>query len=144
MSKRISTENIGKAHFFPRKEGKNAVGNDAEVYCHRGNKVKTLASTYKDIGEPLGACLGPDFRKKYGVPKMAFPFSFPFQNGQFWPSCGQLVFLGGNERPRFRFFLRKQGKNVFCNDAGMNFYGENKVKTQSAAMSKRISTEETL
>ena len=47
--------------------------------------------------------------------KRLFPLSFPFQNGQFRPSCGQLVFLGGNERPRVRLFLRKQVKTFSAN-----------------------------
>ena len=75
--------------------------------------------------------------------KRLFPLSFPFQNGQFRPSCGQLVFLRGNGRPRVRLFLRKQGTNVFCNDAGVRFYSENNTTTQSAAMSKRISIAKT-
>ena len=86
MSKRISAEktwykcssNDAEAHFNREKKAKNAFGNDAEVHFHGENKVKTLASPYKDIREPLGACLGPDFRKKYGVPKTAFPFLVSF------------------------------------------------------------------
>ena len=89
---------------------------------------------------PYEPAWGQIFGKNMVSRKRLFPLSFPFQNGQFRPSCGQLVFLGGNERPRVRLFLRKQSTNVFCNDAGVRFYRENKVKTQSAAMSKRISS----
>ena len=90
-----------------RKEGKHAFGDDAEVYFHRGNKVKTLASPYKDIGAPLGACLGPDFQKKFGVPKTAFPFIVSFSK---WPVSAILRtagFPGGQRAPKGSTFIEK-------------------------------------
>ena len=66
----------------------------------RGQRPAAKSSPGDAQGIPCLPRLPLPLNKGLAEPLRAFAlYRFLFKSGQFWLSCGQLVFLGSNERP---------------------------------------------